>query len=201
MLELWKGTSMTLISADIRAQWRQRALAAQSHEVSATLLRLKNVKEFLPFYDETATGDPATRIEIMQEAAEDNGMALASWDERVRQVKRLENGLDALITCFEHGVTWNHVKQALGVSERPLDLLTAAWKHGGEDGNRVMSVAEMVAFALTGKTDTTPEVEVSNLLQWVSGKFLKLLAIPNEKRGEFENDLARLVAKWQKTRP
>ena len=190
---------MTL-PADIRAQWRQRALAAQSHEVSATLLRLKNVVEFLPFYDETAQR-PDIRAKIMQEAAEDNGMALASWDERVRQVVRLEKGLETLENCFEAGITWNHVKRALAVSECPLDLLQDAVSKGGEDGNRVMTVEEMVAYALTGQTVTTPEVEVSNILRWASGKFLRLLSIPADKRGEFENDLARLVAKWSKTRP
>jgi hypothetical protein len=185
------------IPDDIRARWRENAKEAKKSEVYAALLRLENVIQFLEFYDEF----PDNRVEIMEQAAQDNGMSSASWDERVRQVKRLENGLPALVWCFERGITWDHVKQALSLSERPLVLLQDAVNKGGEDGNRVMTVAEMVAYAKTGQTVTTPEVEVSNLVQWVSGKFLKLLAIPADKRGDFENDLARLVAKWAKSNP
>ena len=171
---------MSLIPDYIRAQWQVRTRTANKAV-------LDNLIEFKEFYDEYKHN--GMLIQAYREGAEDNGMSVKHFQERVLLVIRFPD--DKLYYWFRHGISFNHLEKAVSLDpDNPAGWIDKCVNEYG----RPETVDSMIATVLAERPDAERQAQINNLVSLVCRKFRHWLGA--DVPAAFESELKTLINKY-----
>ena len=169
---------MTIVPAESLTKWRTRSYRS-------AMLKLANLLELREIVEDAEAEGQRVLMQIYAEAAE----AFMRHEDTVRAdlatIRRYSP--EKLVYWIKSGYSFAHIAAANMYADRsgrkPLELLDEAIQHGGKEGDKAMTVKELIAFA-TGEKEYKPAFSPSTVLSLL-GKIPNSLNWVEEKRVKF----------------
>lgn len=182
---------MSLIPESRKREWRRSAHKRDS-------LDLNNLLDFRDLLEENAVnGLPRHPIgELYAEAAEAMGYAKNTLERKIREIR--EYPADKLQGWLNDGLSFDHIEKANDYQNYPpAELLDKAVELGAKEGDKPMTVEEMITLANGGKSPKETSARVTKAFGYLR-KVPYWLGLSDEWTDEFLSDIDALWSKWQK---
>lgn len=182
---------MGIIPEQTKRAWHRNAKARNTDELS-DLLEFRDI-----LIENTVSGKPRHPIgQLYAEAAESMLLAQNTLERKMRTIR--EYTAKQLNGWIGGGLSFDHIENANDFQEYPpAVLLHAAIELGARNGNKPMTVAEMITFANGGEPPKQTDAKVTKAFDYLR-KIPYWLGLTDEWKDEFLSDVETLWQKWQK---
>lgn len=182
---------MGLIPDKTKQAWRKNAKARGVSELH-DLLEFREI-----LLENNVNGKPRHPIgQLYAEAAESMLLAQNTLERKMRTIRAYT--AEQLNGWISGGLSFDHIENANDFQEYPpAELLNAAIELGAQNGNKPMTVEEMITLASGGIPPKQTSVKVAKAFEYLR-KVPYWLGLTDELKDEFLSDVETLWQKWQK---